>query len=236
MTVKHPETAPNVAALAASLADPTRAMICVCLLDGRAWTVTELSTQLRVAKSSASEHVSQLVNGGILTERRQGRHRYVQIASHAIADWLEHTGGLASDHLGSASTMTAKRRDKQLADARTCYKHLAGLLGVQLASALSARGWVDGSACVTADGRTGMRDLWNIEVPDRVPTGRHVSIWCLDWTERRSHLGGWLGDELCRVFLDRRWIKRRPNSRAVSLTDEGRSALPWVLEARERHL
>lgn len=236
MTVKYPETAPNVAALAASLADPTRAMICVCLLDGRAWTVTELSRQLKVAKSSTSEHVSQLVDGGILDERRQGRHRYVQIASNAIADWLEHTGGLASDHLGSAPTMTAKRRDEQLADARTCYKHLAGQLGVRLASALSTRGWVDGSAFVTDDGRRGLRNLWDIDVPEKVPTGRHVSIWCLDWTERRSHLGGWLGDELCCVFLDRQWIRRLPNCRAVALTEEGRSELSWVLEAQERQL
>lgn len=225
-----------MAALAASLADPTRVMICVCLLDGRAWTVTELTQQLKMAKSSASEHISQLVAGGILAERRQGRHRYVQIASNAIADWIEHTGGLATDHLGSASTMTAKRRDKQLATARTCYKHLAGQFGVKLASALADRGWVDGAAFVTEDGRTGLHELWSIDVPDRVPTGRHVSTWCLDWTERRSHLGGWLGDELCQVFFNRRWIQRLPGSRAIALTDEGSSELSWVLNAQMRQL
>lgn len=236
MYVRRPESTPNIAALAGALADPVRMRVCLQLLDGRAWTLTELSKQLEVAKSSMSEHVSLLVHEGVLAERRQGRHRYVQIASNEVADWLEHTGSLAPKTLGSAPTMNAKRRDEKLAEARTCYKHLAGRLGVQLASALSAHGWVDGSSFVTDPGREEILAAWGIEVPDRVATGRHVSIWCLDWTERRSHMGGWLGDEMCAVFLTRGWIERQPSSRAIAVTSTGRSALDWVLDVQEQQL
>lgn len=231
MTLRTPETAPNVAALASAVADPTRAMVCVTLLDGRAWTATELGTHLGVPKSSMSEHLSILVAHGILAERRQGRHRYVQLASREVADWFEHTASLAPTHLTPVPSLAVKRRDAQLAAARTCYRHLAGDLGVRLAATLAARGWVSEDAAVTQDGRAALRDAWGIEVPAHAGGSRPLSKWCLDWTERRSHLGGWLGDELCTTFLARGWITRKPESRAIELTTTGRIELASVLAA-----
>ena len=164
MTRRFPESAPNIAALATAIADPTRVMICASLLDGRAWTLTELSRALSTPMSSLSEHASLLIDHGVLAERREGRHRYVQIASTDIADDF----------------------------------------GIDIE-------------------------------PPRSSTRPYVRR-CLDWTERRSHLGGVLGDELCREFLDREWIVRRPKSRALKITPTGRTHLDWVLTTQEDHL
>lgn len=225
----YPESAPNIAALASALADPTRVMICTSLLDGRAWTMTELSRALTIPMSSASEHVSMLIDRGVLAERRQGRHRYVQLASVDIADWLEHTGALADGQVDSAPSLAAKTRDRHLVEARTCCKHIAGRLGVQIFAALTARGWIDDAVMVTAIGREAIAEVWGIEVPTAPSSSRPVTRRCLDWTERRTHLGGWLGDEMCREFLDRTWILRRQNSRALTLTPAGRDRLDWIL-------
>ncbi|GAA1869511.1 ArsR/SmtB family transcription factor [Brevibacterium marinum] len=229
MSRSYPESVPNIAALASALADPTRVMICTSVLDGRAWTLTELSRVLGLPMSSTSEHVSLLIDRGVLRERRQGRHRYVQLASAGIADWLEHTGALAGERVESAPSLAAKTRDRHLLEARTCYKHIAGRFGIQLFAALSANWWIDDSVTVTDSGRESIAEAWGIEVPTVPKSSRPVTRACLDWTERRSHLGGWLGDELCREFIDRTWIVRRPNSRSLRLTSAGRERLDWIL-------
>ncbi|AOP52464.1 MULTISPECIES: ArsR/SmtB family transcription factor [Brevibacterium] len=229
MTRSHPESAPDIAALASALADPTRVMICTSLLDGRAWTLTELSRALQVPMSSTSEHVSILIARGVLAERRQGRHRYVQLASRDIADWLEHTGALAGERIESAPSLAAKTRDRHLLEARTCYRHIAGHLGVQIWAAVTARGWADDTATVTEPGISGLAEEWGIDVPTAASISRPLTRACLDWTERRTHLGGWLGDAICAQFLDREWIVRRRSSRALTLTPTGRDELDWIL-------
>ncbi|WP_413336500.1 ArsR/SmtB family transcription factor [Brevibacterium sp. GP-SGM9] len=236
MSRSYPESAPDIAALASALADPTRVMICISVLDGRAWTLTELSRALSIPLSSMSEHVSMLVDRGILAERRQGRHRYVQLASNDIAEWLEHTGALAGRSVESAPSLAAKTRDHHLLEARTCYRHIAGRLGVQIFAALSDRQWIDDTVTVTDSGRAGLAEVWGIHLPSSPASARSVARPCLDWTERRTHLGGWLGDELCRVFLDRAWISRRSSSRALALTPTGRDELDWILTAEVTQL
>lgn len=235
MTRTFSESAPDIAALGVAIADPNRAMICTVLLDGRAWTPTELARSLGIALSSVSEHLSILIDRGVLTERRQGRHRYVQVASTDIADWLELTGVLAGTERAAAPSLSTKTHDRHLLEARTCYRHLAGDLGVRLYAALSERDWIDESVTVTDEGRSGLAEEWGIEVPDPGTSSRPVTRRCLDWTERRSHLGGWLGDELCRTFVDREWIVRRRGSRAMRITETGRDRLDWVLAAERNH-
>lgn len=236
MTRSHPESAPDIAALASALADPTRVMICTSLLDGRAWTLTELSRALLVPMSSTSEHVSILIARGVLAERRQGRHRYVQLASGDIADWLEHTGALAGESIESAPTLAAKTRDCHLLEARTCYRHIAGRLGVQLWAAVTARGWADDTATLTESGIEGLAKVWGIDVPSAALVSRPLTRRCLDWTERRTHLGGWLGDAICAEFFAREWVARRRSSRALTLTPTGRDELDWILTAEVAQL
>ena len=236
MTRRFPESAPNIAALASAIADPRRVMICASLLDGRAWTLTELSRALSIPMSSLSEHVNVLIDHDILAERREGRHRYVQIASTDAADWLEHTGALAGGSMTAAPTLAAKTRDRQLIEARTCYRHIAGRFGTQLFSALMQREWIDPSLTITESGRAGLAEAFGLDVGRPTTSSRPLVLRCLDWTERRSHLGGRLGDDICRTFFDRGWILRRPHSRALTITADGRDRLSWVLSAQRDHL
>ncbi|MGW3228140.1 ArsR/SmtB family transcription factor [Kitasatospora sp. NPDC001095] len=225
----------TLAAFAALLADPTRAAICTALLDGRAWTAGELARHARVAPSTASEHLSRLIAGGLLAEERQGRHRYVRLATPAVATLIEDLTVFAESGpgrttaprtLGEATRLSAEAR------ARTCYDHLAGRLGVAVSDALLARGLVteEGGLAVTERGRDWLA-AQAIELPPRSgrPGGRPVVRGCLDWTERRPHLGGALGAALCRAALDRAWVERIGSGRALRVTPDGGRALRELL-------
>ncbi|MEU3573478.1 winged helix-turn-helix domain-containing protein [Kitasatospora sp. NPDC036755] len=227
----------TLAAFAALLADPTRAAICVALLDGRAWTAGELARHARVAPSTASEHLSRLTAGGLLAEERQGRHRYVRLASPAVATLIEDLTAFAeSDYrTGPATaprTLAEATRTNAEVRARTCYDHLAGRLGVAVSDALLARGLVteEGGLAVTGRGREWLAEQ-AIELPARAGRrgGRPVVRSCLDWSERRHHLGGALGAALCRTALDRAWVERIGSGRALRVTPDGGRALRELL-------
>ena len=134
-----PMVADELAALAGLLADRSRARICVALLDGRAWTSRELAAHAGVAPSTASEHLTRLVDGGLLVERRQGPHRYLQLAGAPEAELLEHLLGYLGPVRPQAS-LKASVAARALARGRTCYDHLAGRLGVGITDAMVGRG------------------------------------------------------------------------------------------------
>ncbi|MER7014020.1 winged helix-turn-helix domain-containing protein [Saccharopolyspora sp. NPDC000359] len=217
----------DVARLAALLADPTRAAFCLALLDGRAWTATELAGHAGVAVSTASEHLNRLVEGGLLTEHRQGRHRYVQLANEQAADLLE----AFISHLGPAQRpatgLRAISASAALANGRTCYDHLAGRLGVAITDGMTTAGLLDQSDgfAITDTGLTWLTDGLGIAEADLRSTKRPLARACLDWTERRSHLAGTAGAHLLRSFLTKGWIKRIGKGRAVRLTPLGTTAL-----------
>jgi DNA-binding transcriptional ArsR family regulator len=223
-------SAEAMANLARLLADDTRATFCLALLDGRAWTVTELARHAGVAASTASEHTSRLIAGGLLSEERQGRHRYVRIATPDVANLIETITSAAGRQPAAVSSLAGARRRRAITRARTCYDHLAGRLGVAIADAMTDRGFVswDRGLAVTPDGERWLATLGLRAEPPR-PTRRPVLRSCLDWTERRPHLGGSVAAALCRHAFDASWIGRVGASRAVTVTDAGRDAL-------ERHL
>lgn len=224
-------TASALARFAAALAEPTRAAMCLALLDGRAWTATELARLAGVAPSTASGHLDRLVEAGVLGQERQGRHRYLRLAGPEVAALVEDlTAFLAPatpDGARAASgSLRGVRSGRRFAAARTCYDHLAGTLGVGLLDAFVARDLVsarDGLA-LTAPGRAWFVALVG-EEPFAHARGRPLVRACLDRTERRHHLGGALGAALCRELLDRGWLLRVPTDRAVLVTPAGRLGL-----------
>ncbi|MCD0485209.1 winged helix-turn-helix domain-containing protein [Streptacidiphilus sp. ASG 303] len=219
----HPQ-APDLAALAALLADRTRAAFCLALLDGRAWTATELAHHAAVAASTATGHLNLLVDAGLLAQERQGRHRYVRLAGPETAHLVETLASLAPRRAAAPRSLPAVTRSRALARARTCYDHLAGALGVAVTDAMTGRGlldWDQGPA-LTGAGAHWLAHL-GITLP---PVARRPLVRsCLDWTERRPHLAGAVGAALCRHALDHGWITRIGTGRAVALTPTGRSAL-----------
>ncbi|MGW2181749.1 ArsR/SmtB family transcription factor [Streptomyces sp. NPDC001732] len=223
----HPDpAAPRLAALAALLADETRAAFCLALLDGRAWTAGELARYASVAPSTASEHLGRMVAGGLLAEERQGRHRYLRLADERVAHLVEDLAAHAVPGPVPARprSLGAAGADRALARGRTCYDHLAGRLGLAIADAMTARGLLrqDTGFALTDDGLRWFdaRGI-GLETGSRRPLARS----CLDWTERRPHLAGVAGAALCRYVLEARWCVRIGSGRAVKATAEGERAL-----------
>lgn len=228
-TIGRMFTAESIARFASLLADRSRAAMWLALLDGRAWTAGELARVAGVGRSTASEHLTLLVAEGLLRERRQGRHRYVQIADPRLADALETLLGAVGQPSRPTSLRTV-RASERLAAARVCYDHLAGALGVAVLDGLVAADLVaqrDGIA-LTAAGRSWVADLAG-PTALRTHGARPLLRVCLDWTERRDHLGGTLGALLCREFVERGWIVRTAGQRAVTVTPLGDRALSDLL-------
>jgi len=222
--------AAELARVAALLADHTRAMFCLALLDGRAWTAGELARHGRVAPSTATEHLNRLISGGLLTEQRQGRHRYVQLAGPHVAELLEDL----TAHLGPASAPVRSLRDATasaaLARARTCYDHLAGRLGVALTDAMTRTGLLQQATgfALTDAGMVWLTTVLGVDQAGLRSSRRPLARACLDWTERRPHLAGTAGARICQRLLEQRWVVRIGSGRALRVTPAGVAAL-WDL-------
>lgn len=220
--------------LAGLLADPSRAAFCLALLDGRAWTAGELARHAGIAPSTASAHLTLLVDGGVLVDERQGRHRYVRLADPEVASLIEDLAAHASAahasaaHAEPSAKQTGLRevtRAKAIARARTCYDHLAGRLGVAVCDALLHRGHVSdsGGFAFTDKGLAWLSDL-DIDVAELGKAKRPFARQCLDWTERRPHLAGSAGAALCAQAFSRGWVERIGGGRAVKVTAAGKEA------------
>lgn len=215
----------HIAAIASVLADPTRVGILFALSDGRAIPAGELARQARVSPSTASAHLTKLIEAGLLTVEKQGRWRYFRISDPAIVESLEALSMIAPPapvhSLREATIGDALRR------ARMCYNHLAGNLGVNLAQALTARNFLvlaDGGYLITDDGK---QWFYEFGVDCAVMKGKEPAFvpYHIDWSERRPHLAGKLGAALTKHLMELGWVRRLPSSRAVQITEDGRAAL-----------
>lgn len=208
----------RMASVAALLGDPARANILNALMDGRALTAKELAYAARVSPQTTSGHLAKLVEGGLLTGEKQGRHRYFRLASPLVGQMMEAVMAVAGP---DERPRTTWRGGEALRTARSCYDHLAGRLAVALADALIGRGHValssDGGE-VTDSGHAFLRDFGAEPAPGK----RVFCRPCLDWSERRPHIAGRLGAALsCRCF-ELGWVTRQRDSRAVTITAAGR--------------
>jgi DNA-binding transcriptional ArsR family regulator len=219
----------DIAPVAALLGDPARAAIVGALDDGRALPAGELARRAAIAPSTASEHLARLVDGGLLEVERGGRHRYFRIAGSDVARAVEALAAIEPRR--PVRSLNEANRASALAEARTCYDHLAGRLGVALGEALVARrvltpaygGYAPGARAASVLAALGI-DL------DEVRTRRRpFALRCLDWSERRPHVAGALGAALAVRALEERWVERRPGSRALRVTAPGRSAMNSIL-------
>lgn len=219
----------NIATPAALIGDPTRAAMLQALQDGRAQPASALAWAAGATAQSASNHLAKLVEGGLLAVEREGRHRYYRLASAEVAHALEALSVLAAPVRSLETPRSPKAR--ALRDARCCYGHLAGRLGVRVCEALVARDLLrpagDKLFDITPDGQRWFEDL-GVSVA-ALRSSRGVARQCLDWTERRHHLAGPLGVQLLAAMTARGWLALEPTGRAVRLTPEGARALRDLL-------
>ncbi|MFI1101310.1 ArsR/SmtB family transcription factor [Streptomyces melanogenes] len=216
----------GLAAFASLLADETRAAFCLALLDGRAWTAGELARYAKVAPSTASEHLGKLVAGGLLSEERQGRHRYVRLADAGVAHLVEELAARTAP--APARGLRAASAGSAMARGRTCYDHLAGRLGMAVTDAMTVRGLLTQDAGFALT-REGVRWYGELGLALDHRGKRPLVRSCLDWTERRPHLAGVAGAVLCAHALDAGWCVRIGSERAVRVTPEGEEALGELL-------
>jgi DNA-binding transcriptional ArsR family regulator len=223
--------ASDLASLAGLLAHETRAAMCLALLDGRAWTARELAAHANVAPSTATEHLHRLVEGGLLVERRQGRHRYVELADPSVAALLEDLSARLTPAGPAVRGLRSSTAHQALRRGRTCYDHLAGRLGIAVTDAMTAAGLLDvaGGFALTAAGRQWLTGPLGVD-PAGLRAGRRpLARACLDWTERRQHLAGVAGARVCERLIGNGWVIRVGSGRAVRTTPEGRTALRDLL-------
>jgi DNA-binding transcriptional ArsR family regulator len=212
---------PNIARVAALIGDPARAELLTALLADRALTATELAHVAGVTRQTISGHLARLLDAGLVTVEAQGRHRYFRLAGRDIAQLLESLMGVAF-RTGAVRLVTGPR-EPALRKARVCYDHLAGELGVLAYDGLVARGWLSdhaGSVFLTHAGADGLGAL-GIDPALAARARRTFCRPCLDWGERRHHLGGALGAALLERLYALRWARRAADSRVVVFTPTG---------------
>jgi DNA-binding transcriptional ArsR family regulator len=210
---------PVIASIAALIGDPGRANMLTALMDGRALTASELGEAAGVTLQTASGHLSRLVESGLLAVRKQGRHRYFRLSGPDVAEALEALMGLAQ-RTGAVRVRTGPR-DAALREARICYDHLAGERGVALLEALRRKKLVEGEQDIllTAAGQAYFTEL-GVDFGRLQSARRPICRPCLDWSERRAHLGGALGAALLDLMTDRLWL-RREEGRVLRFSPSG---------------
>ena len=221
MPVHHADA--DAAAIAAAIGEPARARMLYCLTDGHARTSTELAIVAEVSPSTASAHLHRLTALHLAKVEAQGKHRYYRLAGPDVAAALEALSVVAGSPRGSFTPTTPPR----LRAARRCYDHIAGALGVALHDRFHALGWltVTGSDHRGYDlSPSGTRAIEALGIDTQATRAlrRRFACACLDWSERRPHVGGALGAAMLGVSLRKRWVTQDLDSRALTVTARGR--------------
>lgn len=216
----------DIAAIGVLLADRGRAAMLTELLGGQPLAAGELARRAGISSSGASNHLKQLLEGGLVTANVDGRSRIYRLASQEVADALEALGRVAPAK--KVRGLRDAQRYQAIAQARTCYDHLAGRLGVQLTRSLIAHRYLrttDGGFAVTRHGAMWFADEFEVDVDELRHSRRAFALSCLDLTERQPHLAGALGAALTRAFLSAGYVRRLPGTRALRVTSDG---MAWL--------
>jgi DNA-binding transcriptional ArsR family regulator len=219
-----------MAEIAALVGDPARANILCALLEGRALTATELAFAAGVSPQTTSGHLAKLHGARLIDLCRQGRHRYYRLAGPHVGQMLESIMSVALT--GPPRYQPRARIDDQMRQARTCYDHLAGCLGVAIADRLVALDYVvlgPEAGEVSEAGATFLGHM-GVDLSAARSRKRVFCRPCVDWTERRPHIGGAVGAALATRCFDLGWIERIRDSRALTVTPAGRRGLAELLE------
>jgi len=219
---------PNISITAAMMGDPARANMLLALMSGLSLTATELSREAGVTPSTASGHLAKLAAAGLIASAKHGRYRYFRIADPDVAHAIEALVTVAA-RAGHLRTRPGPR-DEAMRRARSCYDHLAGGLAVKL-----FEHWVelrvlhrnDATTRVTAKGRRFLAAR-EIDVPLLEKSRRPLCRTCIDWSERRNHLGGSVGAAILAHLLQQGWAVRECRSRIVRFSPKGeRQFFAW---------
>jgi DNA-binding transcriptional ArsR family regulator len=221
----------DMAAIASLVGDPARANILYALLDGRAFTAGELAYAAHVTPQTASGHLAKLTAARLITLSQQGRHRYYHLAGPHVAGMLESIMAVAAI---SPPRCRPVKIEERMRNARMCYDHVAGRLGVALTDWLHAHDHVefsDDGGALTAAGEAFLREF-GVDIEDARHSRRIFCRPCIDWSERRPHLAGAVGAALASRLFALGWIARVRDGRALLITPSGRRNLEQTFGVR----
>ena len=205
--------------------------MCLALAGGEARPAGELAARAGVSAQAASNHLARLVAGHILRVEQQGRWRYYRLAGAEVGHAVEALAVVAPQQ-PEAREGLAGAASLRLKEARTCYSHLAGRLGVAIADALIAQGWLEDNGAAYRVTPLGVRSLSALGIQSNGRRAPEAARRCLDWTERRHHVAGPVGTGLADLALARSWVRRLRDSRALLITPGGRRELKRILNVR----
>ncbi|TYP75387.1 DNA-binding transcriptional ArsR family regulator [Paenibacillus methanolicus] len=216
---------PNVLDTAQLMGDPSRLSMLMSLLGGRALPANDLARASSISPQTASAHLAKLVAGGLLVHERYGRHKYFRLANWEVAHALEAL--LAISPSKPVRSLRESDELKRMRHCRTCYDHLAGEVGVALTDRFVALGWLEASGQDYRIHAKGVERLkaWGADTDDDANKRRLYARQCLDWSERRHHLAGYLGAAITNRLFELKWIERVPQGRAILVTSEGMDGL-----------
>ncbi|PRX54595.1 ArsR/SmtB family transcription factor [Flagellimonas meridianipacifica] len=215
---------------ASLLCEPSRAKIVWSLLDGRAYTASELALVADLSATSVSNHLSKLLNGDIVKVDVQGRHRYYSFANPEVAYAVESLANFANQKPTSKPDKPSTKNDIKYC--RTCYDHLAGKLGVQITDKLISKKIIqlqDKTFVVTENGKKFFEDF-GLDLAELIKQRRYFAKACLDWSERKYHISGSLGAAILDKVLELDWLRKTKNSRAIVITSLGQIGLKETFE------
>ncbi|MEQ8828867.1 MAG: winged helix-turn-helix domain-containing protein [Alphaproteobacteria bacterium] len=215
---------PDIALIASLIGDPARANMLTAMMDGKAYTATELAAEAGITQQTASTHLKKLETGGLILQRKQGRHRYFALSDDQVGNLLESMMGLAAAR-GHVRTRTGPK-DPALRRARVCYDHMAGELAVSLLDSLIGRDLIvsEGEDLSLTDSGGAYFSRLGIDLDSLNTSRRPVCKSCLDWSMRRSHLAGGLGKAVLDHTYAAGWARRVDGTRIVEFTRTGETA------------
>lgn len=218
---------PNIAVVANLIGDNARAKMLTALLGGKALTATELALEADITSQTASTHLAKLVDGQLLHVRKQGRHKYFQLMNASIAQLLESLLNISAN-LAPEQVSTGPN-DIRLKQARICYDHLAGELGVEIYDALKRQAFIIDNVSETLLTDLGKEFFSSIgfDFSQIKKSKRPICKSCLDWSERRNHLAGILGQWMLNDMFDKGWLERALDSRVINVSNAGLNRIKY---------
>lgn len=218
---------PNIAVVANLIGDNARAKMLTALLGGKALTATELALEADITSQTASTHLAKLVDGQLLHVRKQGRHKYFQLMNASIAQLLESLLNI-SVNLAPEQVSTGPS-DIRLKQARICYDHLAGELGVEIYDALKQQAFIidNGSETLLSDLGKEFFSSIGFDFSQVKKSKRPICKSCLDWSERRNHLAGILGQWMLNDMFEKGWLERALDSRVINVSNAGLNRIKY---------
>lgn len=206
--------------IASLIGDKGRSIMLWSLLDGRAYTATELAVFANISRQSVSNHLSKLIEANLVTAEKQGRYRYFRLANEQVAHVIESMASLIPKQ---KIEIKKSAEAQKLAFARTCYDHLAGKISIELVNSLLENKIIilSGTAFEVTDLGKNWFDKLGIDIDALKNKKRSFAHKCMDWTERKHHIAGALGAAILKNFLKNDWIRRKPNTREIVITTLG---------------